>query len=400
MASQRAGQRVALSHQRGNGCFGGVQAGQALAGLARPGQHSLDVGGVLAGEPLEVGLAEQHLLQPGRVGVQRLEIAAELSAHVTEQRRSLPQASGQHLQPGIRHRLQPAAGLPDQTDRARLVGVEVRRTADRSLRDGGDLPQLIGVGEPSSLHRQRTVFPRLRVDGGDLSDAVPEQVGFPGQLPRVLPPGGQLGPAAQPLLPDAAVGVQWPGDRIAGKAIQHGTLLTGPQQPQLVVLTVYRKHAVGQVGEHPRRDRATTQVGPGAAVGGESAAGDQAAVLIGPGAHLARQVRCRAALRWPEAALNDGAVGATANPGGVSPPTGEQVQTGDHHGLTCSGLTGHHRQTGVQVQGGLVDHTEALDAHLGEHEPHPSAPRRVTGQLGAGRASPAPAARTYAPTGR
>jgi hypothetical protein len=201
---------------------------------------------------------------------------------------------------------------------------------------------------------------------------VTEQICFPGQLPATIPPGGELGAATQPLLPDAAVGVKRPEHHIAGESIQHGPLLTGPQQPQLIVLAVYREHAVSQVGQHPRRDRATTEVRAGATVCGERAAGDEAAVLVCPGTHLFRQVGSRAALGWPEATLHDGTVGAAADPGGVGSLTGEQVQAGHHHRFACSGLTGHHGQAGVQVQGGLVDHTEALYAHLGEHGPHPS----------------------------
>jgi hypothetical protein len=43
------------------------------------------------------------------------------------------------------------------------------------------------------------------------------------------------------------------------------------------------------------------------------------------------------------------------------------VQPADHHGLARPGLAGDHGQAGVQLHRGVVDHTEALDAHLGQH---------------------------------
>ena len=114
---------------------------------------------------------------------------------------------------------------------------------------------------------------------------------------------------------------------------------------------------------------------PGPAVHGKGAAGDQAAVFVGASTHLAGHVRGWAAGDWPEATLHDGTVSAAPDPGGVGPSASEQLQARHDHGLARAGLTGYHGQAGVQVQGGLVDHTEALDAHLGEHGPHPSAPR-------------------------
>ena len=61
------------------------------AASARPRQHAVDVGGVLPGQPLQLGLPRQHLLQHGRVGVQRIEVAAQLGADVGQQRLRLGQ---------------------------------------------------------------------------------------------------------------------------------------------------------------------------------------------------------------------------------------------------------------------------------------------------------------------
>ena len=46
------------------------------------------------------------------------------------------------------------------------------------------------------------------------------------------------------------------------------------------------------------------------------------------------------------------------------------MQPGDDHGLARTRLTGHHGEARVEFEGGLVDHAEALDAHLGQHSAH------------------------------
>ena len=247
--AQLGGQFVAPSCQRRDGLFGTVQAGQALASLVRPGQHTVDVRGVLAGQALEFSLSAQHLLQPGRVGVECVEVTAELGTDVAEHRRDLSQAFAQRPQVRIVHRLQPAAGLPDQTDGTRLVGIAARRAVHPAgqcrLRDRGGLPESFGIGQPASLGQQRSILSGLRVDCGDLRETLTEQVSFCGQLPGTVPAGGQLSAAAQPLLPNPAVSGQRPGYPVTSEAVQQGALLAGPQQPQLVVLAVHGQHALG-----------------------------------------------------------------------------------------------------------------------------------------------------------
>lgn len=229
---------------------------------------------------------------------------------------------------------------------------------------------------------------------------MPEQIGLADQLAGAFGAVGQLGEDLDPLPPGGAVRGQRAGDGRTGEAIQHPALLGGPQQPQLVVLPVHGEQPVREVGEHPGRHRAPTQVRPRASVGDHRAAGDEAAVLVGARPGLGGELDGGGTRRRMEPALDHGAGGTAAHPGDVGTTTTEQVQPGDHHRLARPGLPGDHGEPGVQVERGLVDHTEALDAHLGEHTAHPSVPAleilleiRVAAPA---RASPAPAARTCA----
>ena len=120
--------------------------------------------------------------------------------------------------------------------------------------------------EPARLGEQLLVLARLRVDGGDLVQAVPQQVGLAGHLPRLLRALDQLRGHRDPLLTQLAVPAERLGDGLAGEPVQHSALFGGPGQPQLVVLPVHGDQLLGQLREHADRHGPAAQVGPGPAV--------------------------------------------------------------------------------------------------------------------------------------
>src|SRR5699024_2383562 len=54
----------------------------------------------------------------------------------------------------------------------------------------------------------------------------------------------------------------------------------------------------------------------------------------------------------------------------VRTATGQQVQPAGHHRLTGPGFTGDRGESLIQLQQGVLDHPELLDAHLGQHAVH------------------------------
>ena len=77
-----AGQPVSLAVQLVEQLVGGVQVGQPGAGPLGPGDHAVDVVGVLAGQRAQRGPPLVDRLQPGRVGVQRRQVRRQLRGDV------------------------------------------------------------------------------------------------------------------------------------------------------------------------------------------------------------------------------------------------------------------------------------------------------------------------------
>ena len=90
-----------------------------FAGLLRPGEHAVDVGGVLAGERLQLGLPGEHLREPLGVGVQPVQVAGELRPRrrraAPARRRARASSAASSASPDAG---EPVARLADQRDRA------------------------------------------------------------------------------------------------------------------------------------------------------------------------------------------------------------------------------------------------------------------------------------------
>ena len=69
-----------------------------------------------------------------------------------------------------------------------------------------------------------------------------------------------------------------------------------------------------------------------------------------------------------------------ADPAGVGAAAEQQGQALHDHRLAGAGLAGDHRQARGELEHGLIDHTEALDAHLLEHAFDPSRDDRRPGE--------------------
>ncbi len=92
------GQLLVLLAQRGDRLVRDVQRGELHRRRGGPVQHRVDVGAVPAGQGSQHGLPLHDRLQPLRVGVERVEEAGQLHAHIRQQHAGLAQRPGQRLQ--------------------------------------------------------------------------------------------------------------------------------------------------------------------------------------------------------------------------------------------------------------------------------------------------------------
>ena len=221
------GKPVAPRGERGEGLVGNVQRAQPLPRGLRPRQHAVDVGGVLAGERLQLGLPRQHSREAFRIGVEPVEVAGELRADVAEQRQCLREPRVQGGQLSVARGGQPVPGLADQRQRGRRIG-HVFGADERGLRRSRNCPQVVGLREPTRLRDERDVLPVLRVDRRDLGEAVAQEIGLLGEAPGAVATLDELGTDPRPLRPHRPVASQRLGDRVAREPVEQRPLLGRP----------------------------------------------------------------------------------------------------------------------------------------------------------------------------
>ncbi len=89
--------------------------------------------------------------------------------------------------------------------------------------------------------------------------------------------------------------------------------------------------------------------------------------ILGVGPRLDGALRGRVPGRDLDHALDDCGTRASADQAGVGTRAEQQAEPGDDHGLARAGLTGDDVQAGVQLQDGVIDDPEVLDADLLQH---------------------------------
>ena len=272
---------------------------QPRASVLRPGEHTVGVGGVLAGERLQLRLAAEHAGQPLGVGVQPVQVGGELPRDVVELREHVAEHGVQRGQCVVAGAAQAMAGLSHECHCTEGRLLHRIPAGDRGPRGTGRLAQVVRGGQPACLLRQIPVLARLRVDRLDLGEAVPQQVRLLRQPTRAVAPLDELDSYRLPLGAHGPVPLQRRAHGVAGEPVEQRPLLGGPQQPQLVVLPVHRERGVGQPGQHADGHRAPAQVRPRAPVRADGPHGDQRTVVVRLGADLVRHRQRRRVRREP-----------------------------------------------------------------------------------------------------
>ena len=234
----------------------------AVERTLRPLQHTVDVGGVLAGQGAQLALPGEAGLQRAGVGGQPLQVAAELVGDITDQQQRFVQPGAQGAQGGVVGRLQRGLGLADLVERR--GGVDRRVVVERAGQPGaggtGRLPQRVEFGQPADVLGERVVLPGLGCHRVDLVEREGQPVGLLGQFTGAFPAVRQIASGVQPLLMQQLVALQPTAE--VGEPVQRGALFVRSHQPQLIVLAVHGEQFTGEVAQRLRRDAAAAEVGP------------------------------------------------------------------------------------------------------------------------------------------
>ena len=336
-----------------------------------PGDHPVDVVGVLAGQRAQRRPPLVDVLQPGRVRVQRRQVRRQLRGHVGDQRGRLLQAGRQLTERriGAGLRLQGPPGGAEQRRRVRGLLGGLRATGHALLGDLRGRPQALGVLQPLRLGLQLVVLTGLRIDPGDLVEAQPQQVGLLVALAGVAPPVGQVVDDPTPPRVRLAQRVEQLLVRGAGEPVQCGPLLGRAQQPQLVGLAVHGDRLLADLTEHRHRHAPAADVGARAPLHRHRAAQQHRAVLVGLAAGLGdpRVHGVGDPPVQPQPPLHHRTAGLGADPPGVGPAAEEQAEAGDHHRLARTGLAGDDVHAAGQRQRGVLDDAQSGDAQLFQH---------------------------------
>jgi hypothetical protein len=172
---------------------------------------------------------------------------------------------------------------------------------------------------------------------------------------------------------NSGVSTQPPDQFLSRVPVEGGALAAGLQQPLLIGLAVHGDQIVGEIDQRADRNGAATGVRTGTPLGRHHS-GDDQRVVIEIAAELGQPLGDLALRVDHDPAFDERSVGARPDPLRVGPPTEQQSQTGDHHGLPGACLAGDHVESRGQVEDRLLDDPEALDSDLLDHRPiHPVA---------------------------
>ena len=301
-------------------------------------------------DPVEARL---ELLEPSRLGLQRREKRAEVGRGLAQAQLDVAQLVAGALELGsepLEGRHRPLCERDEAGGAVAVLGRErVRRRRSR-FRELGDVPEPLPVGaEPLLLAVLHPV--RVLCECAQLRQPGLGERGVRGQLLVTLPRALQLAPRDAHRL---ALG--------AGEAVEQLELVRGPRKPALLELPRHRDHALDGCRDVLARRRAAPCVRARAPVG-EHTARDEERVLVlgaqvGELVQLVRQVELRLDVRL---------LGPRPDEGRFPLRPEQEPDRLREDRLPGAGLAGDRVQAGRELELGLADEDEVLDAQAAEH---------------------------------
>ena len=254
-----------------------VERDQPLARLRRPREHAVEIDGVPAGQGAQPAQPLLDDRQPGRIGVEPVDVRRQVGRHVGEDVGRLGHPDRQRVQLGVvaADRVELVPDGAEQPEDIADLG-SLRGAAQRVVGGAGGRPQRLDVAEAGRLGGQREILAELRRDLVDLGQPTAQALGLQGALPAVGRDVLELGADGRQLGEGGPVVGQRPGAaRLPGVGVEHRALGRRTQQAALVGLAVDGDEVIGESGQGRDRDGAAAQVGARAAVRTDGAADQQ-----------------------------------------------------------------------------------------------------------------------------
>ena len=316
--------------------------------------------------PLRLGDAVElrlDLLQPPRLGLERggerSEVArrlAEPDLDVAELLRRLGELRGEPL-----HLAEGALRVRDEGCRALAI-----LGGERGARDGGRVRELGHVPEPLSLGAQVLLGRRLEAVGrGDERAEVLEPVALrrrpSGELGVAAPRGGELAPGAAGL--GAARRLL-----LADEAVEDVELVRGPSEAPLLELAGHGDQALAHSGQVLAGRGPSPRVGAGAAVGEDAAREHEPVLVRGPElGETLQTLLVEEPGREVELGLDVCLVRAGPDEARVGFGAEEEPDRLGEDRLARPGLAGDRVEARPELEVGLADEDEVLDAEAPQH---------------------------------
>ena len=309
-----------------------------------------------------------HGMKALGVGVQALQIAAQLGGQVLRLDPQAPHSLGEDVQLGVGslHRLRRPLGLRQQRRRARAVLGRDRLAPGRSRG-----PQAVHLAQAVALGSERGLLVLGRGELLDLLDLEGQQVQV--AVARARAPAKLL-----------EVALRLAYTRVRRRSpVAHGEMLGSAERVQqielrgrhrelaVLVLAEEREQPAAEVAKVRRRGRAALHVRAGAPLGADPASEHHLALVRR--AHALPQLCELGVLQEPGGRLERALHIGLRRPGPHDPrprlAAQEQVERVGQHGLARARLPRDRVQPVAGPQVGPVDEQEVLDAQLQEHRP-------------------------------
>lgn len=331
------------------------------------GQDRRDGAAVLALEP---GDRLQPLVDPlqlGRVGVERVEVAAQLGRQVVGLDPQRPQPLGEPIELGVDPGDPVERRLPDRHARPGRAVLGAQRLAGEE----GRLAQRLDVPQPLAGRGQVVALALDRGDLVDLAQLEPQQVELPLADARRL--AQLLEPPARVALGRVRGSVRLASVEVAAaqrlaEAVEQPQLGRWREQPPGLVLAVEGEQRGPDLAQVGRRGGATGQERPRASFGRDAPGEHQLLGVGGQPVGDLRRERGEAVGVEREDPLDPGLARTGAHDPALGLGAEQQVERAGEHRFARAGLPGHDVQSGDEVQFGPLDQEQVLDAQLEQHE--------------------------------
>ena len=338
----------------------------------------LDRAAVLALQAVERGQPLLDLLEPARIGLDAVEVGAQLGGDVGDLEPERRDPRGDRIERGVDalDRRQPALGGRERSRGALLVVVGSRERGDGAQ---GALAQTLGVAEASALGLEAGLLNGIGLGGIDLGELEAEHVEL--AFARALA-GAKLGELAVERHNGAvrlAIGRPRREVLLAGEPVEDLELRRAEGQPPVLVLAVEGEQAAAEGAEVGGRGRPPGDEGARAARDADPTAEDDlVSALREPVADLLQLGVVEQAVGNAEHALDPGLVGARPDDLRARLTAHQEVERVREHRLSGSRLARDRVETVAEAQLGALDQQQVLDPELVEHAPVFSGhPRRI-----------------------